>query len=214
MDVATDYAMILLAFTKRGLEQLQFGTLRKGQVGAEDALVLDWRQTTAAAGQLEFRGKQHRPPRLARGLWVRRSDGLPLRIQAWSEHADSKTSHPRRGDHRICRLPHGFLAPASVVHRHIVDGELITENLYRYEPFRLFTAETQIKFTELPDPCYPPLRQKTMTRIVYLHGFASGPASSKARYFKEHLETAGARVDVPDLAAGDFEHLTISGQIK
>jgi pimeloyl-ACP methyl ester carboxylesterase len=53
-----------------------------------------------------------------------------------------------------------------------------------------------------------------MTRIVYLHGFASGPASSKARYFKEHLEAAGARVDVPDLAAGDFEHLTISGQLS
>lgn len=52
-----------------------------------------------------------------------------------------------------------------------------------------------------------------MTRIVYLHGFASGPSSSKARYFKEHVEAAGARVDVPDLTAGDFENLTISGQL-
>jgi len=52
-----------------------------------------------------------------------------------------------------------------------------------------------------------------MTRIVYLHGFASGPASSKALFFRQRLETAGARVDVPDLAAGDFEHLTISGQL-
>jgi hypothetical protein len=52
-----------------------------------------------------------------------------------------------------------------------------------------------------------------MTRIVYLHGFASGPHSSKARYFREFLEAAGARVDVPDLADGDFEHLTITGQL-
>ena len=52
-----------------------------------------------------------------------------------------------------------------------------------------------------------------MTRILYLHGFASSPASSKARYFRDHLENAGARVDVPDLAAGDFEHLTITGQL-
>src|SRR5450432_4418763 len=52
-----------------------------------------------------------------------------------------------------------------------------------------------------------------MTRIVYLHGFASGPTSSKALFFRETLETAGTRVDVPDLAAGDFEHLTISGQL-
>ncbi len=50
-------------------------------------------------------------------------------------------------------------------------------------------------------------------RIIYLHGFASGPSSSKARYFGERLKAAGARVNIPDLAAGDFEHLTITGQL-
>ena len=52
-----------------------------------------------------------------------------------------------------------------------------------------------------------------MTRILYLHGFASGPQSSKARYFRSLLERAGARIDVPDLADGDFEHLTITSQL-
>lgn len=52
-----------------------------------------------------------------------------------------------------------------------------------------------------------------MTRIVYLHGFASGPQSSKARYFRSLLESAGAQVDTPDLAAGDFEHLTVTSQL-
>jgi uncharacterized protein len=52
-----------------------------------------------------------------------------------------------------------------------------------------------------------------MTHIIYLHGFASGPTSSKALFFRERMEAAGARVDVPDLAAGDFEHLTISSQL-
>jgi len=52
-----------------------------------------------------------------------------------------------------------------------------------------------------------------MNRILYLHGFASGPSSSKARYFRGRLEAAGAHVEVPDLAAGDFEHLTLSGQL-
>jgi pimeloyl-ACP methyl ester carboxylesterase len=53
-----------------------------------------------------------------------------------------------------------------------------------------------------------------MNRILYLHGFASSPASSKARFFAERLRAAAAHVDVPDLAAGDFEHLTISGQLR
>lgn len=52
-----------------------------------------------------------------------------------------------------------------------------------------------------------------MTRIVYLHGFASGPQSSKARYFRALLESAGASVEIPDLADGDFENITITGQL-
>lgn len=52
-----------------------------------------------------------------------------------------------------------------------------------------------------------------MDRVLYLHGFASGPSSTKAQYFRRALESAGARVDIPDLAAGDFEHLTLSGQL-
>lgn len=52
-----------------------------------------------------------------------------------------------------------------------------------------------------------------MNRIIYLHGFASGPQSSKARYFRDLLERQGAPVAVPDLAEGDFEHITITGQL-
>lgn len=52
-----------------------------------------------------------------------------------------------------------------------------------------------------------------MTGIIYLHGFASGPGSSKARFFRDRLQAAGHRVEIPDLAAGDFEHLTITGQL-
>jgi pimeloyl-ACP methyl ester carboxylesterase len=53
-----------------------------------------------------------------------------------------------------------------------------------------------------------------MTRILYLHGFASGPVSSKARFFRERLQAAGATVEIPDLSAGDFEHLTLTGQLS
>jgi pimeloyl-ACP methyl ester carboxylesterase len=52
-----------------------------------------------------------------------------------------------------------------------------------------------------------------MTRILYLHGFASGPSSNKARFFRDRLTAAGATVEIPDLAAGDFEHLTLTSQL-
>jgi pimeloyl-ACP methyl ester carboxylesterase len=53
-----------------------------------------------------------------------------------------------------------------------------------------------------------------MNRIVYLHGFASSPGSSKARYFARLLRDAGATVDIPDLADGDFERLTLTAQLQ
>ena len=52
-----------------------------------------------------------------------------------------------------------------------------------------------------------------MSRIVYLHGFASGPGSRKARFFSERFAELGIGLEVPDLAEGDFGHLTITGQL-
>ncbi len=51
-------------------------------------------------------------------------------------------------------------------------------------------------------------------RVLYLHGFASSPASTKARFFAEHLAKAGFTLGIPDLSAGNFERLTISGQLQ
>lgn len=51
-------------------------------------------------------------------------------------------------------------------------------------------------------------------RVIYLHGFASSPLSRKATFFSERLRALGYLVDIPDLAQGDFEHLTISSQLR
>jgi len=52
-----------------------------------------------------------------------------------------------------------------------------------------------------------------MPGIIYLHGFASGPASRKAQFFRERFGEMGIEVAAPDLSQGDFENLTISGQL-
>jgi pimeloyl-ACP methyl ester carboxylesterase len=50
-------------------------------------------------------------------------------------------------------------------------------------------------------------------RVIYLHGFASGPGSSKAQFFKRKFAGCGIEIEIPDLTAGDFENLTITGQL-
>ena len=47
-------------------------------------------------------------------------------------------------------------------------------------------------------------------RIVYLHGFASSPQSSKAQFFQRKFAERGIRFDVPELDDGNFEALTVS----
>lgn len=50
-------------------------------------------------------------------------------------------------------------------------------------------------------------------RIVYLHGFASGPGSTKAMLFRQHFEPLGWRCDVPDLNLPSFSRLTVGGMV-
>src|SRR3989442_129215 len=50
--------------------------------------------------------------------------------------------------------------------------------------------------------------------VLYLHGFASGPQSSKGLFFQERFAALGIPVDLPDLSDGDFEHLTITHQLE
>jgi hypothetical protein len=50
-------------------------------------------------------------------------------------------------------------------------------------------------------------------RVVYLHGFASSPLSSKAQFFRRKFEVRGVAIEIPRLDEGRFEELTISGQL-
>src|ERR1039458_6320639 len=160
VDIATDYGIILLAFSKRGLENMNVALAGEEQVGADAAWVLNWQQTSPDAGMLEFLGNQASRLALEGRLLVRQSDGLPLRIQSWSEHPQA--THKIRDEATVdyVQSAHGFLTPASVIHRHLVDGQVITENLYRYEPFKMFSADAEIKFTELDTPSPPPAPAK------------------------------------------------------
>jgi hypothetical protein len=74
-----------------------------------------------------------------------------VRIQAWAEYDQAKHHIRDEASVDYTASAHGFLTPASVVHRHLVDRQLMTENLYRYEPFKLFAADSELKFTEAAD---------------------------------------------------------------
>lgn len=51
-------------------------------------------------------------------------------------------------------------------------------------------------------------------RLIYLHGFASSPSSSKAQELTRRFAAEGVTMEIPDLAEGNFENLTLTGQLQ
>jgi hypothetical protein len=147
VDIATDYALILLAFTSRGQEQLELAPSVPAYIGTEAAISLTWKQKSTLGGVTEFRGMLSAHRALQGTLWVRAFDGLPLRVSAWTQYTD-QAGHRIRDEATVDYVmsEHGFLTPASVIHHHVVNGSLVTENLYRYQPFKLFSSSSTITF--------------------------------------------------------------------
>jgi len=53
-----------------------------------------------------------------------------------------------------------------------------------------------------------------MPRFLYLHGFASGPRSTKGLAFEAHFAERGATLERLDLRVPSFEHLRLSAMLE
>lgn len=51
-------------------------------------------------------------------------------------------------------------------------------------------------------------------RLLYLHGFASGPQSKKGRAFSEHYAARGIAIERLDLRVPSLEHLRLSAMLE
>jgi hypothetical protein len=151
VDIATDYGLVLLAFTKRGIAGMQFTEEPERQIEGTAVRSIAWKQTTAAGGELEFHGRQAARLPLAGRLLVRRSDLLPVRVEVWAEDTQNKQKIRDEATVIYQQSDHGFLMPASVVHKHLVNGDVTAENHYTYKPFRLFSADAEIEYTNPVD---------------------------------------------------------------
>jgi pimeloyl-ACP methyl ester carboxylesterase len=60
----------------------------------------------------------------------------------------------------------------------------------------------------------PPLCSTRMMRILYLHGFASGPDSTKATMLRNRFAAAGVPFEVPDINEDGLEQATLGKQLS
>src|SRR5512145_2640884 len=67
-------------------------------------------------------------------------------------------------------------------------------------------------YTSLPESETSDLEKIAMAAKVYLHGFASGPGSTKAQFFRARFAEHGITLEIPDLAP-NFTHMTIDSML-
>jgi pimeloyl-ACP methyl ester carboxylesterase len=66
----------------------------------------------------------------------------------------------------------------------------------------------------VPVPPRLPAPDLNAGHVVYLHGFASGPGSTKVRYFTERLAEHGITLSCPDFNQPDFTTLTMTRMLE
>jgi hypothetical protein len=155
VGAVTDFGILLLLFTKRGIADLTLAPKGLTMVGADQALVFEYTQKSGDTGFSDFSRRRAVRYPLHGLLYLRLRDGLPLRVTCAIQRNEDKHNYVDEGSVEYSLSAHGFLAPVSVVHRRYVDRQLTIENRFTYAPFRLFSADVEVKFTEIPDPPKP-----------------------------------------------------------
>lgn len=148
---ATDFGQLILLFTKRQLENYDFRPDGYGRIGVDQMVVLAFSQRQGSPSMLVFEGRKTVRAKLDGQLWVRRKDGVPLRIILRSQWTEQKRVRKHEAVVDYTPTPFGIVEPASVKHSEFMDEELVTENLFRYSTFKKFGADAEIKFDTLPE---------------------------------------------------------------
>lgn len=147
----TDFGQLIALFTRRRIGAYQFEPAGDQQFSGELVWILAYRQKQGEEGALTiFEGRRTLRPELRGQVWVRKTDGLPLRITLASSHKQDDLEVRDEGvvDYRMSA--HGVILPVTVLHRQFTGKELMVENAFEYKPFRRFVAESEIKFETAP----------------------------------------------------------------
>ena len=148
---ATDFGQLILLFSKRHIRNYQFSITREDRLGADEAVVLSYRQKAGPDGVTIFQERRAIRSPLAGELWVRKPDYLPLRITMISRWMQGKSAIQDEAEVDYSPTTLGLIVPVSVVHRETAADGLIAENIFRYAPFHKFSSQAEIKFTEGPE---------------------------------------------------------------
>ena len=150
IGTAVDFGLSLLLFRKQALHNYPFVVSGTRQLGAETALVLRFKQKTGEGQMSVYEGNKLIRQQLQGELWLSQT-GVPLRIELGSAIQENGQSIVDIGVADYAMSQYGFLLPATVVHTRRANGQVVAENVFQYQRFQKFAADSELKF-EVQDP--------------------------------------------------------------
>ena len=110
-------------------------------------LVIGFRGVNSEMAVTVFDGNNATRQPVQGTLWLRQADMRPLRIQVLSTLVQNKTEIVDEGVVEYIQSKFGCALPTSVAYTRKVNGTLMVETQYRYQPFQKFGSDAQLKVT-------------------------------------------------------------------
>lgn len=159
VGTATDFALSLLMFRRVARDELMMEPGPRETIDGRELASYAFKQRAGEGKFSVFEGRELVKQPLKGLLWVRASDGVPVRLVLISE---IRKPAGRRGQELVTRdqgtidyapsSSFGLLLPVRVRHQRTINGQLVTDNDFTYQRFQRFSAETEIKFSSEDDP--------------------------------------------------------------
>lgn len=138
---AVDFGQLILLFTRANLDKYSFELNNTGMVGADQVLIITFRQTSGNESlHISDAGKKVRRP-LEGQLWVRVDDYRVMRIAVTAQHQEDKVEIRDEAQVEYTLLRPGLLLPAAVAHRRYVTDQFYAENVCEYSGWQEVEAK-------------------------------------------------------------------------
>jgi len=140
---ATDFGQILLLFTRSNLERYEITAIGPRLLGTVPTQVFRYRQLDGPVALTVVLGNgQFRTQRLSveGEIWVRESDGLPLRITMAATDTGTEQTLREEATVDYATSEFGTLLPLETTHRELRSGVEVAENKTTYADFHRFGA--------------------------------------------------------------------------
>lgn len=164
-EAALEFGQMILMFGPRMIRYYQFQVVREEFLGADRVAVLRYAQTAGVTSMTVFADDEVVRYAPTGELWLRASDGMPLRITMDISRVENGATHRHFGSVDYQMTSYGCVMPVTAAYSESVtlpgkEPFVFVDNRFQYTNFKMFGASSEVKFTAEDEPVTPPPTKK------------------------------------------------------